>query len=69
MTRIAATAANESWNPGSSTVGGRHASSIRAPSAIACQPSVRRDASTATHATAPATVALATDGSQPTASA
>ena len=69
MRKIAATAANESWNPGSSSERGVHASSTTAPIAIVCQRSLGRDSSHASDARQPATAARTTDGCQPTASA
>ena len=69
MRKIAATAANESWNPGSSSDRGVQASSTTAPIAIACQRSLGRESSHATEARQPATAARTTDGCQPTASA
>ena len=67
-TKIAATAANESWKPGSRSDVGIHASSTSAPTARKCQRSRGREASHASDASAPATPARATDGCQPTAS-
>ena len=62
--KIAATAANESWNPGSSSERGVQASSATAPSASTCQRSLGREASQASDATQPATAA-AHDGRLP----
>ena len=67
--KIAATAANESWNPGSRSDRGVQASSTTAPIAIVCQRSLGRESSHATEARQPATAARTTDGCQPTARA
>ncbi len=67
-TKIAATAAKESWKPGSRRLYGFHASSTAAPSRRKYQRSRGREASHASEASAPATPALTTDGCQPTAS-
>ena len=56
-TKIAATAANESWKPGSSTAVGIHARSTSAPTARKCQRSRGRAVSQASDASAPATPA------------
>ena len=69
MRKIAATAANESWKPGSSSERGVHASSTTAPTAIVCQRSLGRESSHASEARQPATAARTTEGCQPTASA
>ena len=69
VSRIAATAAKESWNPGSSSERGVHASSTSAPRASTCHRSLGRDASHASDATQPAIAARTTDGCHPTASA
>ena len=66
-TKIAATAANESWKPGSSSAVGIHAMSTSAPTARKCQRSLGRAASQARDASPPATPARTTDGCQPTA--
>ena len=68
-TKIAATAANESWKPGSSADRGIHASRISAPTARACQRSRGRATIQAREARTPATAARTTDGCQPTARA
>ena len=65
--KIAATAANESWKPGSSRLYGFQPSSKAAPSNRKYQRSRGRDASHASDASAPATPARTTDGCQPTA--
>ena len=67
--KIAATAANESWKPGSSSDRGVQASSTTAPIAIVCQRSLGRESSHASEARQPATAARTTDGCHPTASA
>ena len=66
--KIAATAANESWNPGSKIDVGIQASRTSAPRARKCQRSRGLATSQASEASAPATAARATEGCQPTAS-
>ena len=65
VTKIAATAANESWKPGSRSDRGVQASSTTAPIAIVCQRSLGRESSHASDARQPATAARTTDGCQP----
>ena len=67
--KIAATAANDSWKPGSSADRGIQARSTSAPTASACQRSRGRATIHASDASVPATAARTTDGCQPTASA
>ncbi len=67
--KIAATAANESWKPGSSAEEGSQQRSTSAPTASACQRSRGRATIQASDASTPATAARTTDGCQPTASA
>ena len=67
--KIAATAAKDSWKPGSSADRGIHARSTSAPTASACQRSRGRATIHASDASVPATAARTTDGCQPTASA
>ena len=64
---MAATAANESWNPGSSRLYGFHASNTAAPTSRKYQRSRGREASQASEARPPATPARTTEGCQPTA--
>ena len=66
-TKIAPTAANESWKPGSSRLAGVQASRTAAPRARKCHRSRGRETSQASEASAPATPARTTDGCQPTA--
>ena len=66
--KIAATAANESWKPGSSRLYGLQASSTSAPSSRNHQRSRSRAQIHASDASAPATPARTTDGCAPTAS-
>src|SRR5580765_6916877 len=66
--KIAATAANESWKPGSNKVYGFHASRTSAPRSQKCQRSAGRAASQASETSAPDTPARRTDGCAPTAS-
>ena len=68
-TKIAATAAKDSWKPGSSPELGIQARSTSAPTASACQRSRGRATIHASDASTPATAARTTDGCQPTASA
>src|SRR5215211_689217 len=65
---MAATAANDSWKPGSNSVYGFHARSTSAPSRKKCQRSTGRAASHASETRAPETPARMTDGCAPTAS-
>jgi hypothetical protein len=65
---MAATAANESWKPGSSSEYGFQPSSTTAPASRKYQRSLGRAASQASEASAPATPARTTEGCQPTAS-
>src|SRR5436189_69162 len=64
-TKIAATAAKESWNPASSSEYGLHASRSAAPRSRKYQRSLGLDASQASEARTPATPARTTDGCQP----
>ena len=66
--KIAATALNESWKPGSRRLYGFHASRTTAPTSRKYQRSRGREASHASEARPPATPALITDGCQPTVS-
>ena len=66
-TKIAATAANESWKPGSSSEYGFQTRSTSAPSSSMYQRSRGRASSQASEAIAPATPARTTEGCQPTA--
>src|SRR4029453_3223390 len=66
-TKIAATAAKESWKPGSSSVYGFHARRTRAPRRKKCQRSTGRAASQARETSAPDTPARMTEGCAPTA--
>jgi hypothetical protein len=67
-TKIAATAANESWKPASSSEYGLQASRSAAPRSRKYQRSLGREASHASEASAPATPARTTEGCHPTAS-
>ena len=63
---IAATAANDSWKPGSSRLYGFTQSSTASPAAYRCHGSDGRDSSQAADASTPATPARTTDGDGPT---
>src|SRR5215211_6126870 len=65
--KIAATAANESWKPGSKTRYGFHARSATAPSSRTYHASRSLPVNHANEATAPAIAARTTDGCGPTA--
>src|ERR671925_217290 len=67
-TKIAATAANESWKPASSSEYGFQASRIAAPRRRKYQRSLGLAASHASEASAPAMPARTTEGCHPTAS-
>jgi hypothetical protein len=67
-TKIATTAAKDSWNPGSRREYGFHASSTTAPASRKYHRSRGRAVSQANDTSEPATLARTTDGCQPTAS-
>src|SRR5450759_4666196 len=68
VTKMAMTAANESWKPGSKSERGFQTSNVRAPSSRKYQRSRGRAANQASEASDPATAALTTDGCKPTTS-
>src|SRR5439155_2275514 len=68
-TKIAATAANESWKPASNSAYGFQPRSTAAPTSSACQRSRSRPASQASDPRPAASAARTTDGCRPTASA